>query len=391
MKLLDHNSRWLALCGVLLAAALGSPAFAVAPYVAPGFSVTTLTSLGTNNGAVAYAPDGTLYVVHGSFFSPSSTIDVVNPNGTLGTPLVVQNATFASIGGAAWDPVANKLLITDSDNGNFLYSVPVTGAPSGGHINVSASTLLSDPTGAVVPFISQVAVRPSTGDIYVSDAPFGTATILQIDRTTGQAHGVLQANQDFTAGIGFDSLGHMIYQSGAFNFSGGPPTANVSQALLSGSGNTTTSGSPQLLSSTVGSFDLAVTLGNHVLITGNVPQSSNGVEPYTFGLFQPDLATNSTHSLVTFPTASSGDFGASLSYLPGTTNFNPFSGVAGGRVALVLSDFSGVATGTPSSNVVMIVAPGPEPTTRSLLALGLGSLFVWRRFGAAVRRQPLGG
>ena len=351
---------------------------------------STVASLGTNNSALAYAPDGTLYVVQGNYLAPSSTIEVLNPDGTLGTPLVVDNASFGSVGGAAWDPTTAQLLVTTGDNGSALYSVSVTGALSAGHVTVSALTIFSDPTNTSVPYIAQVAVRPSTGDIFVSDAPFGGADLFQIDRSTGQVHAVAQVDHDFTAGIGFDSQGHVVFQAGQFDFSGSPPTAELAEAALSGSGNGTTAGTPQTLGSNLASFDLAVTLGDHTLLTGELPQSSDGgASPYTSGLFQPDVATNSTHSIVTFPTSTSGDFGSSLSYLPGSTDFTAFSGAAGGRVAFILSDYSGTATGTPGSNVVMIVSPVPEPASWILLAAGTAGLWVCRRRVVQTRRRRM--
>ncbi|HVU87366.1 MAG TPA: PEP-CTERM sorting domain-containing protein [Pirellulales bacterium] len=350
-----------------------------APFLAPGFQTTDLSSVTTNAAGVAYSPDGTLYIVEGSFNSPSHTIDVVHSDGSLGTPIQVQDTSdfggFGSVGGVTWDPITGGLLITDSDGGDYLFSVPVTGSISSGHVNVTPSTILSDPGFSVVPFISQVAVRPN-GDIFVSDAAGGPgiqgpgASIYEINRSTGAANPVINTGQDYTAGMGFDSQGHLIYQTGAFNFSGGPPTSSIFQVTLSGTGDATaTSGSPQLLTSNVGSFDLAVTSGDHLLVTGSVPVSTDsGANPYTFGLFQPGLGSNAADGILSLPTASGSEFGESLAYLPGTTDFAPFSGAAGGRVAFVLSQ-SGPGAGF--SDTVMVVQPVPEPATAALAAVAL--------------------
>ena len=376
---LHSFERFCLLIGVAAGCLLQAAAPVVAaPFVAPGFQATDLSSITTNAAGVAYALDGTLYIVEGSFSSPSHTIDVVHADGTLGTPIQVQDtgtfSGFGSVGGVAWDATTGDLLVTDSDNGDYLYSVPVTGNVSNGHVDVTPSTILNDPTYSIVPFISQVAVRPN-GDIFVSDAAGGPglsgpgAAIYEINRATGAANSVINTGQDFTGGMDFDSQGHLIYQTGGFNFAGGPPTASAYQVTLSGTGDaTTTSGSPQLLSANVGSFDLAVTLGNHVLITGSVPVSTDGgANPYTFGLFQSGSGTNAADGLFNLPSSSGSEFGESLAYLPGTTDFAPFSGTAGGSVAFVLSQ----SAPGGFNDFVVVLRPVPEPATAFLAVMAL--------------------
>ncbi len=144
-----------------------------------------------------------------------------------------------------------------------------------------------------------------------------------------------------------------------------------------------------LLSSATASFDLAVTSGNQVLTSGIIPQSSDGgATPYTFGLFQPGLSSNAISSLLTFPTSNAGDFGESIAYLPGTTEFTANSGAAGGQVAIVLSDLSGAATGTPGNNFVEILRPVPEPATAILLALQAWHCCRITLVGVARAREP---
>ena len=165
------------------------------------------------NGALAYAPDGRLFVVEGSVFNgsgftPAFTINVIEPNGTLGTPLTVgaagtspapDFAGFYSVGGATWDPTTNQLLVTDGGPGNgAVYSInPSTGAAT----TISSGDLT----------IQQVTVQPGTGNLLVSDAAGpGSGGIYQVDRSTGAMTPVV-SGLDYAAGLGFDS-GHLIYQ-----------------------------------------------------------------------------------------------------------------------------------------------------------------------------------
>ena len=365
--------------------------------VANGFQAEPLTSLvgDTTNAAVAYAPNGTLYVVQGANYVSggpysSTTIDVINPNGTLGTPLNVSSASltpsggsFASVSGATWDPVTGTLLVVDQDNSGAIYSVPVTGPSSGGQIQVNATTVFSGD-----PFISQVAVRASTGDIFYSDSPggvyYGTnapAGIYEVDRSTSASTLVASAATDFISGIGFDSSGHIIYQAGDFA-SNGTPTANVYQAQISGSGSgTMVSSPPTTLASNTATYALAVTSDGNVFIAGSTPPGS--VTPYTYGLFEVNQALNTAGSFFTYSTNSSGDFGTSVAYYPGSGPFESNAGVNGGQMALVLSDSSGSAGGP--GNYVFLITPVPEPSTWALLAIGRGVSLAarrWRRAGA---------
>ena len=162
---------WLASVGLI---ALTQSARAQLP---AGYTETHVSATDSNGDlpiAVAYAPNGTLYVVLGAqnFGGASSTIDVINPNGTLGTPITVSAAAgtpgpafggFYSVGGAAFDSATGALLVTDAAPG-VLYSInPATGA---------ATTVAAG--GNVFPggqqYIAQVAVQPGTGNILVSDA-----------------------------------------------------------------------------------------------------------------------------------------------------------------------------------------------------------------------------
>ena len=278
MKRVRFAGAWLAVARFSSARFLPRRSAAAATsFTASGFQATPHMELGTDAGTVAYGPDGTLYVVESTFPPPgqqsSHTIEVLHSDGTLGTPIQLQDTAdfsgFGTVGGITWDAQTGTLLATDSDGGDYVYSIPVTGNVVGGNIISAPQTIFSDPSYSVVPFISSIAVRPN-GDIFVSNAAGGGAAgIYEIARpapgsVTTSATTVVSAGQDFTAGLGFDSHGNLIYQAGAFNF---PSTASVYQVGLTGTGGaTTTTGSPQLFnasSANVGSFDLAVTSGDH--------------------------------------------------------------------------------------------------------------------------------
>ena len=94
------------------------------------------------------------------------------------------------VGGMTYDPVGDRLLITDNTADGRLYAVSKSG--------------VQQTIGTGIAGIAGVAVR-DTGEIFVSTAPFGSAgEVLQVDRTTGAATPVL-GGLGYGAGLAFDA------------------------------------------------------------------------------------------------------------------------------------------------------------------------------------------
>ena len=259
----------------LVAAGAGAARAQVSP---PGYSQQTIAVSSNPNAscsgaAAAYAPGGTLYVVQGNqnYGSPAAEIDVVNPNGSLGTPIAVSGVPaggFYAIAGAAWDPVTGALLVTDAAPGaGAVFDQPEH--RSGDHAITAATRLLPESQCAPTATSSSPTPRAERPGRSICSTPSAIRCCRSSpDCPTG-------------AGMGFDSSGHLIYQQAILNPSDPFTTiGEVYKAPLSGSGAGTTVGPSTLLSGNTAGFGLAVAPNGDAYITGSG------------GLFHLDHATN---------------------------------------------------------------------------------------------------
>ena len=141
---------------------------------------------------LAFDADGVLYALEGAAFGDNeATLRVIQPDGTFGGsfPVVGDDPSNFFVGGMAYDPVGDRLLVTDNTADGRLYAVDKAGA--------------KQTIGMGIAGIAGVAVR-STGEIFVSTSPFGSnGAVLQVDRTTGVATPVL-GGLGYGAGLAFD-------------------------------------------------------------------------------------------------------------------------------------------------------------------------------------------
>ena len=302
--------------------------------------------------ALAFAPDGTLYVAEAvSFFEPqpTTTIHVVLPDGSLGTPIPLEgdSPSIISIGDMVVDPVSGNLIILDNAPGfKTLYSInPTTGVKTSHASFVSLSN------------IDKVAVRAS-GEILVGDAEFAPdGAIWEVDLGGSSIRPVV-TGLDLPGGLGFDSAGDLVFQQATSNF-----IAEVFHVPVDDSGSPLVFGTRQLLADglTAG-FDLVVDSEDDVFISGSG------------GLFELDRNPlgEFTGTATSFD-AIVGPFGApfatGVSFLTGSGPFEPFGGTNGGVLAYI-PDFS--------HPTVTLITPVPEPSTLALLAWAM-VLFAWRR------------
>jgi len=170
----------------------------IATATPPGFVKSTIPLDGTPVG-LAFDADGALFALEGaSFGSNEVTLRAFSPSGApVGSfPLAGNDPTNFFVGGMAYDPVGDQLLISDNTTDGRLYTLSKTGVQQ---------TLATGIAG-----IAGIAVR-NTGEIFVTTAPFASpGAVIQVDRSTGTKTEVL-GGLALGAGLVFDG-GDLIVQ-----------------------------------------------------------------------------------------------------------------------------------------------------------------------------------
>jgi hypothetical protein len=258
---------------------------------------------------LAFDANGILYSLeNASFGSNVATMRTILPNGTFGSSFTVTGDDSSNffVGAMAYDPVGDRLLITDNTADGRLYAIEKTGAKQ---------TLSHGVAGA-----AGVAVR-DTGEIFVSTSPFGSAgEVFQVNRTSGAATSVL-GGLGFGAGLVFDSGDNLIVQDAdSTTFQG-----RLQRLPISGSAGSITFGSPvTLLSGMQSSAGVMVDSEGDVFSTG-----SGGL----FSVAGSPLAETSFDAK-----GSAFQFATAIAFDTGIHPFAPFAGPNGGRLAY-MADF----------------------------------------------------
>ncbi len=312
---------------------------------APGFASSGQQGVAAGTAALAYAPDGTLYL--GQNDGP---ITVISPTGQR-SQLDVSGATLHSIGGMM---VANgQLYVTDNkgwgDGLGDLYAInPATGL---------ATTVLSG-----VDAITDVAVAPD-GRIYVTDAaginydtgaPIGKLWEVAYDSASSSyLSRTIVDGLYYMAGVGIDHSGNVIFQQANGSFAG-----EVYRLDVSHNGSLVSYGTPVLLAGGLSaSFDMIMDAQDDIFVSG------------VGGVFElnRDGAGGFTGSAWALDGA---DYTTSLAFLNGSVPFGPFAGDDSGKLTYI--------AGYNSPNIVTVTAL-PEPASLVLLASGLLGLVTRRR------------
>jgi DNA-binding beta-propeller fold protein YncE len=313
-------------------------------------STTTLPS-GVTGGAIAYAPDGTLYVLSGGGASSILAIDV---DGTQSTIDLASGTSLDSLGGAAFDVATGRLLVTDNEmfgdgEGNLL-SIDL----EGGQTEVLASG---------IDFIDDVAFR-STGEIFFSNAVGNSSGSIQMLGESGTV--TIASGLDFAAGIAFDAENNLVFQDVndgsadmTFDF-----TASVLRLAITDDANGLNFGTTEELASGLSAgFDLVADSEGDLFVTG------------TGGLFSLDRNSNGMF-LGTATNLVSESFATEAAFLSGTVDFEPTSVVGIGGVAPQLTfvpEFNAATLTTLTVNSV------PEPASGALFAAMAVCLSMRRR------------
>jgi hypothetical protein len=230
------------------------------------------------------------------------------PNGTFGASFSVVGDDSSNFfaGGMAYDPVGDRLLITDNTADGRLYAVEKSGAKQ---------TLSHGVAGA-----AGVAARDS-GEIFVTTSPFGSAgEVFEVDRTSGAATSVL-GGLGYGAGLAFDTGNNLIVQDAdTTTFQG-----RLQRLPISGPPGGITFGMPvTLLSGMQSSAGVMVDSEGDLFTTG-----SGGL----FRISGSPLAETAFDSK-----GNASQFATAIAFDAGSHPFERFAGPAGGRLAY-MADF----------------------------------------------------
>jgi hypothetical protein len=300
MNSLKH---WFAAFGVnllLTSLVVGTP---------PGFIKSTIPLSGTPIG-IAFDAEGSLYALeNASFGSNLAMLRTIAPDGTPGAsfPVVGSDPSNFFIGGVAYDTAGTRLLVTDNTADGRIYAVSSLG---------NQQTIATGIAG-----IAAVAVR-STGEIFVSTAPFDSeGAVLEVDRATGAATTILDG-LGFGAGLAFDANNDLIVQdANATTFAG-----RLQRLPLSMSPAGLVVGSPVPVLEGMRSSAGVVVAGSAGIFT-----TGNG------GLFR---ISGSPPAEVSFDSnGSPTQFATAIAFDAGASSFERYNGQSGGRLAYV-ADFS---------------------------------------------------
>jgi hypothetical protein len=274
----------------------------------PGFVKTTIPLAAPPVG-LAFDSSGVLYALEGApFGSNVATMRTILPNGSFGGSFSVVGDDSSNFfaGGMAYDPLGDRLLITDNTADGRVYAVDKSGAKQ------TLSTGLAGVAG--------VAARDS-GEIFVTTSPFGSpGEVLEIDRTAGLATSVL-GGLGFGAGLAFDAGDNLVIQDAdSSTFQG-----RLQQLPISGPPGGISFGTPVALLSGMQSSAGVVVDGEGGLFT----TGSGGL----FRVSGSPLAESAFDS-----NGSASQFATAISFDAGSHSFGRFMGPDGGRLAY-MADF----------------------------------------------------
>ena len=303
----------------------------------PGYASDIRPGADGGVSALAYGPDGTLYVA-----DTTSGAVVRYPPGGDPSVLNIVGATLQSVGGMCVSPDASTLYITDNkawgDGEGDLYAVDL--------LNGAVTTLV-----AGMDFIDDVAVR-HTGEVFISEAAGPAAGGVYL--VVGSGGGVVPvvSGLDYAAGLAFDSAGDLIYQQATSSFVGEVFRLPITQAA----GGLAFGPPVPLASGLAAAFDLATDGEDDVFVTGSG------------GVYELDRDGAGNFLGTASPFEAHG-FSTEVAFLAGGSNpFEPGAGYDGGHLTFVPEY---------ASTTLVDVTTVPEPAALGLL--GGGALWLLRR------------
>lgn len=340
------------MCGkrIVAVVCVGMLSVALPAWSAPwGYHSEGVVGAAGGSAALAYAPDGTLYVADAA----DGSIVVIAPGGGRST-LTVTGASLVNVGGMCVSPDGGTLYVTDNkgwgDGSGDLYAVSTADG--------SAATLL-----AGMDHIDDVAVRAS-GEIFVTEAAGADlqgAGLGGVYQVSGGSASQVVGGLYYAAGLAFDSAGDLIYQQATDTFVG-----EVHRLPIDDSGPGLVFGAAQLLAGGLAAaFDLTVDGEDDVFVSG------------AGGIYQldRDAGGNFTGSASTFEAQG---FSTEAAFVGGTNPFEGGTGYDGGHLTYVPA-FASVDLAD--------VTTVPEPAALALLAGGVLPALLARRAGRPSRKR----
>ncbi len=269
----------------------------------PGF-VKTMIPLDGAVAGLAYDASGTLYALEGADANQNeATLRIIQPDCDFGSsfPVTGLNPDNFFVGSMTFDPIGNRVLITDNtfidaNDPGRVYAVSTLG------VQQTIATGIANVAG--------IAVR-GTGEIFVSTAEgSGNGAMLQIDRASGNLSTVPIA-LDYGAGLEFDG-DDLIVQNADNSFAGSlqrlPMTSTDGGGLIIGA--------PQPLLGGMVSTAAVIHAGDEFYTTGFGGLYRVAGEHLSETVFDPN----------------EGDFATALAFYPGSQPFEMFSGPGGGKL-----------------------------------------------------------
>ena len=350
---IGHRSLALASVSLRISVAFFMSLAASPALAAPAGYVTRTIALDGPPVGMAFAPDGTLYAVEDSGYGANTiALRAITSGGAVGAPV-----TFAGddplnfwVGGVAYDPIAERILVTDNTTDGRLYSLGLDGSRE------TIATRINAIAGVIV---------HSSGEIFVSTSRgAGLGTISRVDRATGVATTLL-GGLDYGAGLTLDGAGNLLFLDA---LAGNPTEGRLWRAGVQHDVGGVTLVSPTVIATGVPAAAVAIDDQGDLFVTG-----FGGV--FALAGTVPELAAEP------FDTREiEGQFATAIAFCPGSAPFEPFAGPDGGVLA-VMADFGFGAT--VDEFVTLFTPARPEDFDSTGLVDG-ADLAIWsQHYGAA--------
>lgn len=255
--------------------------------------------------ALAFDAGGVLFALEeAGFGNNAATMRVFAADRTplASFPVVGEDPNNLFVGGMTYDPVGDRLLITDNTTNGRIYAVGKTGG--------------QETIAAIFPTVAGIAVR-SSGEIVISTAiGFGNGGVYEINRTTG-AKTQKMLGLDYGAGLTFNG-GDLIVQDAA---SMTPYPGRLQRVpVLAGPAGLVFGPAQEIIAGMSSAYGVALDSDGDLFTTGRGGVFNVGGAPAAESLF--------------YNNGSAAESATAIAFYGGPAAFEPFAGPAGGVLAV---------------------------------------------------------